>query len=93
MNPTAIPVAILYDSGMTNIVTNAGNATSNSFHLILAKFDAISAPTMISAGAVTSDVNITMSGEMNIASKNNTPVTTAANPVRAPAATPAVDST
>src|SRR5699024_10609112 len=93
INPTAIPVAILYVSGIINTVRNAGTATSNLPQLIFDKLDAIKIPTIISAGAVTSDVNVTISGEKNIAAKNNTPVTTDANPLLTPPATPPVDST
>src|SRR5699024_1126902 len=93
MNPTAIPVAILYDSGIMNTVKKAGTAISNWLNGILVKFEAISAPTMMSAGAVTSDVEGPIIGEKNTAERNSSAVTILANPVRAPAAPPAVDST
>ena len=48
---------------------------------------------MIKAGAVTFGVTTDKSGEKNIASKKKIPVTTAAKPERAPAATPELDST
>ena len=48
----------------------------------------ISAPTMTSAGAAASDGTICTSGLKNIATRNSTPVTTLARPVRAPSATP-----
>ena len=53
----------------------------------------INTPTTINAGAVTADVITDNTGEKNNANKNNTPVTIAANPVLAPAATPEEDST
>src|SRR5690554_6098985 len=71
----------------------AGTATSNSFHLIFPKADAIRTPTIIKAGAVTEDVTTESNGEKNNATKNNKPVTIDANPVRPPAATPLEDST
>src|SRR5690625_3191777 len=93
MNPTAIPVAILYAKGMNKTTRKAGTATSSLFHSIFLKFEAIKIPTTINAGAVTSDVMIPRSGEKNSASKNNPAVTTDVNPVRPPALTPEVDST
>ena len=92
MKPIAIPVAILYVNGIAIIVKNAGTAISNRFHSILFKDETINTPTIIKAGAVTAEVITDNTGEKNKASKNNTPVTIAANPVRAPAATPALDS-
>src|SRR5690625_873316 len=53
----------------------------------------INTPTIINAGAVTSDVTTLSSGEKNNASKKNPAATTAVNPVRPPTPTPAVDST
>ena len=92
MNPIAIPVAILYVNGIDMIVRNAGTAISNRFHSILFNDETISTPTIINAGAVTAEVITDNTGEKNSASKNRIPVTTAANPVLAPAATPALDS-
>ena len=88
MNPIAIPVAILSLSGIVMIVRNAGTAISKRFHSILPRLDTIRIPTMISAGAVTSDVITSNNGEKKSAKRNNTPVTTDAKPVLAPAATP-----
>ena len=62
-------------------------------HSISLSEDTINAPTIIIAGAVTAGVTTANNGEKNNASKNHIPVTTEASPVRAPAATPAVDST
>ena len=49
-------------------------------------------PTSTRAGAVASLGTTPTIGEMNIASRNSTPVTTLARPVRAPDDTPAADS-
>ena len=92
MKPMAIPVAMLYVRGIAIIVKNAGTAISNLVHSILPSVDTISTPTIINAGAVTSEVMTNNNGEKNKASKNRTPVTIEANPVLAPAATPADDS-
>lgn len=92
MKPHAIPVAIEYDNGIIIIVINAGTANSNFFQSISAKFPAISTPTTINAGAVTALVTTAINGLKNNASKKQTPVTILANPVRAPTATPEVDS-
>ena len=54
--------------------------------------DIISAPTMTSAAAATSVGTIDVSGVKNIATRNSTPVTTFARPVRAPSPMPAPDS-
>jgi len=92
MNPIAIPVAILYVSGMEIIVKNAGTAISNFFQSISPKDETIKIPTIIKAGAVTAAVTTLSNGEKNSASKKNPAVTTAVNPERPPAATPADDS-
>lgn len=73
-------------------VKNAGTAISNFFQSISPIDEAINTPTMIKAGAVTGAVMTLNSGEKNKASKNKIPVTTAENPERPPAATPADDS-
>ena len=52
----------------------------------------IIAPTITSAAAATSVGTIEVSGVKNIASRNTTPVTTFARPVRAPSPMPAPDS-
>src|SRR5699024_1991129 len=62
-------------------------------HSIFFKDDDIMTPTMINAGAVTSAVTTLNKGEKNKARRKNPAVTTEANPVRPPAATPDVDST
>lgn len=92
MNPHAIPVAIEYDSGIIIIVINDGTATSNLRHSISAKLAAIKTPTTINAGVVTALVTTSINGLKKIANKKQRPVTTLANPVRAPTATPEVDS-
>src|SRR5699024_12019474 len=84
MKPHAIPVAIEYDNGIIIIVINAGTATSNFFQSISAKLAAINTPTTTSAGVVTALVTTSIKGLKNIANKKQKPVTTLANPVRAP---------
>lgn len=84
---------MLYVSGIAIIVKNAGTAISNLVQSILLRFATISTPTMIKAGAVTCEVITLSTGEKNSDSKNKTPVTIAAKPLLAPAATPALDST
>ena len=71
----------------------AGTAISNLDQSIFFKEAAISTPTTIKAGAVTALVITDNNGKKNKANKKQIPVTIAANPVLAPAATPAVDST
>jgi hypothetical protein len=75
------------------IVKNAGTAISNFSQSILPKDETINTPTTINAGAVTADVTTLNNGKKNSDSKKNKPVTTAAKPERAPAATPDEDST
>src|SRR5699024_7402297 len=75
------------------MVKKAGTAISNCSHFIFLNDEDISTPTIINAGAVTSGVTTLRSGEKNNAYKKNPAVTTDANPVRAPAPTPDVDST
>ena len=53
----------------------------------------IKKPTIINAGAVANEGIVINNGEKIIATKNNTPVTTAVRPVLPPSATPADDST
>ena len=81
-----------YESGIMIIVTNAGTAISNCFQLISAKLAAISTPTTTSAGVVTALVTTAINGLKKIANKKQNPVTTLAKPVRAPTATPELDS-
>src|SRR5699024_6787872 len=92
MKPIAIPVAILYVNGMAAIVKNAGTAISNLSHSISFKEEDIKTPTIINAGAVTSDVITLNNGEKNNANTKQPAVTTAVNPERPPAPTPADDS-
>jgi hypothetical protein len=92
MKPIAIPVAILYDNGMAIIVKKAGTAISNFAQSIFPKDETISTPTMIKAGAVTAVVTTDNNGKKKIDKINSPAVTSEANPVLAPAATPAVDS-
>lgn len=89
----AIPVAILYVSGIATMVKNAGTAISNRFQSIFPKEETIKTPTMTNAGVVTGEVITDNNGKKKIDKTNNAPVTNEANPVLAPAATPAVDST
>ena len=72
---------------------NAGTATSNLLQSMSLRDEAINTPTIIKAGAVTAGVITDNNGKKNSDNKNKIPVTIAAKPVRAPAATPAVDST
>src|SRR5690625_2401714 len=60
--------------------------------MFLSELD-ISTPTIINAGAVTSDVTTLNSGEKNNAKMKNPAVTTDAKPVLPPTPTPAEDST
>ena len=94
MKPKAIPVAMLEVSGMLKIMRNAGNASSISFHLILATAPIIKLPTIINAGAVIEDkpeIALT-SGPKNAAMINRIATVTVVSPVLPPAATPADDS-
>jgi hypothetical protein len=93
MNPQAIPVAIEYVIGIMITVKKAGTAISNFCQSIFLSDDAINTPTITNAGAVTADVTTDRSGKKNRDRTNSNPVTTAAKPLRAPAATPDVDST
>src|SRR5690625_4578178 len=78
---------------MVATTKNAGTAISNRSHSISFRAEAIRTPTIISAGAVTSDVTTLNNGEKNNASRKNPAVTTEAKPDRAPAPTPDDDST
>src|SRR5690625_7648359 len=75
------------------MVKNAGTAISNLSHSIFFNEADINTPTIINAGAVTSEVTTLNNGEKNRANKKNPAATTAVNPVRPPTPTPAVDST
>src|SRR5699024_4329078 len=88
----AIPVAMLSETGIVTMVNTAGTAISNFSHSICLNDDDIKTPTMMRAGAVTSDVIMFKSGEKNSERRKNPAATTAVNPDRPPAATPAVDS-
>ena len=88
----AIPVAILYDNGIAIIVKNAGTAISKRVHSIFPNEETINTPTIINAGAVTAAVTTDNNGKKNSDKINNPAVTSEANPVLAPAATPAEDS-
>lgn len=92
MNPAAIPVAILYDSGIMIIIKKAGTASSKRAHSILPNEETIRTPTIINAGAVTAEVTTDSTGKKNIESRKKPAVTSAANPVLAPEATPEDDS-
>lgn len=92
MNPTAIPVAILNESGIAIIVRKAGTAISKRDQSIFANEETISTPTITNAAEVTGAVTTDSNGKKNRESKNNAAVTNDANPVLAPAATPAEDS-
>src|SRR5699024_6676331 len=71
----------------------AGTAISKRSHSISLSALDIKTPTIINAGAVTSDVITANSGEKNKANKKNPAVTTEAKPVLPPTATPEEDST
>lgn len=74
-------------------VKKAGTAISNLSHSIFFNEAAIMTPTIINAGAVTAEVTTDNNGKKKIERTKSKPVTTAAKPLRAPAATPEVDST
>ena len=93
MKPTAIPVAIDEVNGIISMVKKAGTATSNRPQSIWPSDETIKIPTMIKAGAVTAFVTTTKSGRKNKDNKKHIPVTIDAKPDRAPAPTPADDST
>src|SRR5699024_6243361 len=61
-------------------------------HSIFFNEEDINIPTIIRAGAVTSDVITLNNGEKHKANRKNPAATTAVNPVRPPAPTPAVDT-
>src|SRR5690625_6777186 len=75
------------------MVKNAGTAISNLSHSIFFSEADIKTPTIINAGAVTSEVTTLSNGEKNRANKKKPAATTAVNPDRPPTPTPAVDST
>jgi len=93
MNPTAIPVAMLYVNGIDTTTKKEGTAISNLVQSIFPNEETIKIPTTTSAGVVTADVTTSNNGKKNKESKKNPAVTIAAKPERAPAATPADDST
>ena len=78
---------------MSASVRNAGIATSGDFQSRSATCATMRKPTTTRTGAAASDGTIATSGDRKVASRNATPVTTDARPVRAPSATPDVDST
>src|SRR6478609_7448331 len=84
---------MLYERGIIIIVKNAGTAISNFVQSIFPIDDTINTPTMISAGAVTADVTTSNKGKKKRDKRKHAAVTSEANPVLAPAATPADDST
>jgi len=94
IKPTAIPVAMLEVRGIMRIMANAGNASSNWFHIIFARPSIMKQPTIINIGAVMAgSMEIAeINGEKTIEIKNNPATTTAVNPVLPPAATPDDDS-
>ncbi len=93
MKPRAIPVATLKVSGIMMIVTNEGIITARLLQLILLISVAINAPTIMSAGAVTSGVMTDRIGEKSIATPKHAAMITEVKPVRPPTAMPADDST
>ena len=93
MKPNAIPVATLKVKGIIIIVTKEGMTISSRFQLICLTSVAINAPTIISAGAVTSGVITDKMGEKNKAMEKQMAITIDVNPVLPPTATPAEDST
>ena len=70
------------------MVRNAGSAISRSSQSMPLICCIIRKPTRTSAGTAASLGTIATSGAKNVASRNSTPVTTLARPVRAPSATP-----
>ena len=81
--------------GIAKIHKYAGIASERfSLENLISTTDSnIKKPTKIKAGAVANEGIDVNNGENNVASKNNTPVVTAVNPVLPPATTPALDST
>src|SRR5690554_1048240 len=77
---------------MTATVRNTGSATAKSVQTISLIWAIIMVPTTTSAAAATSLGTMVVSGVRNIASRNSTPVTRLASPVRAPSPIPAPDS-
>ena len=91
--PMAIPSEILYIKGMHKIHKYAGIASVISLKSISKIEEIIKNPTKINAGAVAKAGMAQNIGAKKMDSKNKHPLTTEANPVLAPAATPAEDST
>ena len=77
---------------MSTIVRNAGIAISRSSQSMSVTWLIIRKPTSTSAGAAASCGMIATSGANIVDSRNSTPVTTLASPVRAPSPTPDADS-
>ena len=75
------------------MVKKAGTAISNLVQSMYWTFDSIKIPTIIRAEAVTADVITVKIGEKKAAMANKRATKTEDNPVRAPTATPEVDST
>src|SRR4051795_6560263 len=92
MNPAPMPFVIEYVNGMRMKVRKQGMASSWSSQGMSRTCVASRKPTTTSAGDAASYGTTSNSGVRNSAPKNKRPVTTDAKPVRAPSATPAVDS-
>src|SRR5438445_7903762 len=80
ITPKLNPVAMLNVSGVATSVTNAGNASVNSFHSTCAIDSVISAPTNSKAGAVANAGIAAATGEKNIAARNSAATITLLNP-------------
>ena len=78
---------------MKIMVINAGIPRPQSCQSICTAWRTIKNPTTTRAGATASKGTIVTSGEAIIATRNNTPVTIFARPVRAPSPIPVADST
>src|SRR5699024_2131867 len=91
--PAPIPTVIEYANGMRMMVRKAGTAISTSVKSMSVIWVIIRKPTITSAVVAASYATIATSGDKKVDSRKSTPTTTAARPVRAPSATPEVDST
>ncbi len=92
MKPAPMPAVIEYVNGISTIVRNAGIAISESSQAMSLTWLIIRKPTSTSAGTAASLGMCSTSGTASVDSRNSTPVTTDARPVRAPSPTPEADS-
>src|SRR3712207_1772427 len=93
MNPRLNPILILYVKGIIIIIIKAGTKVFKSLKSKNCTFLNIYTPTIIRAGAVAYPGTTPTKGANTKDNTNRIAVTTDANPVLAPAAIPAEDST